>query len=105
MDAKTVCRKAAAYLRTYGWHQGIMGIPGTSMCLVGALRYAAGFESPMTPSIAYDVFNQAVSLLFPKINAQVRGRTRAISLVVWNDTALRRVEEVLALLDDAAKEE
>ena len=86
MTPAEVCARAAELIREHGWVQGRFGDNRSGYCIYGALN-TAFTAKPRSCSLPAEVWN-----LLP-----IR------SILSWNDDQSRTVDEVLAVLDEAAK--
>lgn len=90
-EAQRVCVEAADYIEKYGWCQGTIAKPTGDVCLMGALRAAAGIPDKA----------QWTALGTAALNL-VHATLPCILPADWNDEEQRTKDEVVALLRSAS---
>jgi hypothetical protein len=100
-------RGARAELAVHGWHQGDLVSDTGCLCVVGALRRAAGvcaLEEPTDPDALRLLWEAQRELARPlQLAGEVPGRLEPIEVLsLWNDRPGRSRAHVLAHLDTVA---
>lgn len=98
MTPQEVLKKSAEILRTSGWCQGEYENQDGAHCLMGAMRAATGVDRLCLREYEHNNFYAARDFL----DWYVYQKLNYCGIVNFNDTDGRTVEEVLALLDEAA---
>lgn len=98
--------KAAEHIKTYGWCQGKMFDMSIGnkhpACLIGSLYYVVGGGPYVFHSDHTIIIVNGLELKLDEMVSNMLSRPRS-SAMEWNDAAGRTKEEVISLLEAAAK--
>lgn len=111
MTEKELLTKAAVYIQKYGWLKEDFGKADGPVCMLGALRCAAGFD-PKEPVIDADYADEDPWCpIGPPSNMDVYLDTvnrietaLGMPIVEYNDRTRTTAEDVIYLLQKMAKE-
>jgi hypothetical protein len=98
-------RAAGAEIDTHGWYQGDLVSDTGCLCVIGALRRAAGvspLEEPDDPALLWEAERELARPLQLAGEVPAGAHTPIEVLSLWNDAAGRTVEEVRVHLDAVA---
>jgi hypothetical protein len=104
-----VFRKAADYIRKYGWLKGGFGDEGGPRCVLGALGGICGWQ--MGAGVIWDATDRSqagdvLRAVGARLGINVTElRDASIAIADWNDARAQKPEEVLDLLDGLAFDE
>src|SRR5205809_218053 len=102
-----IFRKAAEYIREYGWQQEGIGVLGGPRCVLGALCVPTmgdlNWNGDNYGTLSHEVL-EAASTLARRVGINVPNG-EGWRVWHWNDKSGRTKEQVIATLDDLAFDE